>query len=380
MEFYKKNPFIKPVTFRLQDFNTGLLSPQEQFVKNLIAYAYFIFKAPIYILSSKEKFSQNEMFEMYQNLELYTYLDTKNPNLHTSLLGIFWDYEIIELQQHKDDPKVKPYFDAVLDFHDTIQKIDAIIEHKTPFEKSKLQLEVYFKQNNIKTEYLEVQEIELLFYSISSIILSNLALAALKDFSFINKHLPLLLIEENIKQLKHYLNPRLLTDVELQQLHQASFNWFEQNLQKILFFLEIENEYGLFDELRSKFLSILRLDRIAESVSELTNKSEQQSNLMITTPTSLNYPIRVFKTPEAYHFFDTCAKQLTSIQMISFLYRRMAEQQGLIYLKDKAFRDWFNEQDYPASLDYPTATYERAATEEREQLLGLLEQFYGLEK
>lgn len=376
MEFYKNNPFEKPIPYRLQAFNTSQLTAQQQFIKNLIAYVYYIHKDPIYTLeenSSKLKFSEDELLEMFQNLELYTYLEDGNPESITSLLGIYWEYEICNLLEYKEQPDIKTYFDAILDFNDTIEKIDAIIEDRTPFAKSKLHLEDYYKQNNIKTEYLDVDKIELLYYSIASNILDNLSLAAIRDLSFTNKPIPLLLIEDYIKQLNYYLNPKLLSYEDLQQLHQASFNWFEQNLSDILFFLEIEDD-ALFEELRTRFLSILKIEPTANTIEESKKKQEGLLNA------SVDYPIHVFKTAEAYDFFDTCAKQLTSIKTISFLYRRMAEQQKLIYLKDKAFRDWFNQKSYPVYIDYPTATYDRAATKEREELFGLMEEFYGKAK
>ena len=63
---------------------------------------------------------------------------------------------------------------------------------------------------------------------------------------------------------------------------------------------------------------------------------------------------------------------------ISFLYRKMAEKDNLIRVRDTEFRDWFTSCNYPAPLYSTTETYDRAHTEEREAFVELLYKKYIL--
>ena len=378
IDFYTTNPFKENLEFRINDFKNNKLSIHEQFVKNLIAYAYFEVKKPIYGYEDEyiNRFSQEELLDMYLSLELYFYEKEEGDELFSikSLISIFWEYEICCFLEDRYDEKFKDYFFTLLDYNSIIEKIDAVIEMKTPLDKDSIILKNYFLDQRIKIEMLHMEDINFSFHYIFSDIYTNMCTIALEKFSFEGVTLTQEVINENLNKLRYYLNPKLFSDDELKQLLTTSAKWFEQNLSDIIFFLDLDINTHIFNELREQFYSIF------DSTSSLPQNpnSNSTARTQIKVQPHDDYPVQVFKNAEAYHFFDSCAKQISSTKMLSFLYRKMYEIDHLIYLRDTEFRNWFNNQGYPISLDYPTDTYLRAATKERQEWMAIVEHFYKL--
>src|SRR5690606_20699308 len=94
--------------------------------------------------------------------------------------------------------------------------------------------------------------------------------------------------------------------------------------------------------------------------------------------TDIQYPKHIFSKPMAYLLFQEIASRMDKKSPISYLYRKMAEKDNLIRVRDTEFRDWFNNMDYPIQLHSTTETYERAFTPEREVFINLLYEKYQL--
>ncbi len=380
IDFYTTNPFKENLEFRINDFINNKLSVHEQFIKNLIAYAYFEVKKPIYSSDVEyiNRFSQEELLDMYLSLELYFYEKEEGDELFTtkSLISIFWEYEIGCFLEDRYDEKFKDYFFTLLDYSSIIEKIDAVIEVKTPLDKDSIILKNYFLDQQIKIELLQIDDISFSFYYIFSNIYSNMCATALEKFSFKGVSFTQEVMNENFNKLRYYLNPKLFSDEELKQLHITSAKWFEQNLSDIIFFLGLDINTNVFDELRTQFYAIF--DLTSPLPPNTTSISAEKGQLKAQP--NKDYPIHVFKNSEAFVFFDSCAQRITSTKMLSFLYRKMFEIDQLIYLRDTEFRNWFNQQNYPITLEYPTDTFSRVASKERQEWMAIVEHFYTLNK
>ena len=378
IDFYTTNPFKENLEFRINDFKNNKLSIHEQFVKNLIAYAYFEVKKPIYGYEDEyiNRFSQEELLDMYLSLELYFYEKEEGDELFStkSLISIFWEYEICCFLEDRYDEKFKDYFFTLLDYNSIIEKIDAVIEMKTPLDKDSIILKNYFLDQRIKIELLQIDVISFSFYYIFSNIYSNMCATALEKFAFEGVSFTQEVMNENFNKLRYYLNPKLFSDEELKQLHNTSAKWFEQSLSDIIFFLGLDINTNVFDELRKQFYAILNLTTPLPPNTTSISAEKVQLKVQLNN----DYPIHVFKNSEAYHFFDSCAQRISSTKMLSLLYRKMFEIDNLIYLRDTEFRNWFNQQNYPLNLDYPTDTFSRVASKERLEWMAIVEHFYKL--
>jgi hypothetical protein len=80
-----------------------------------------------------------------------------------------------------------------------------------------------------------------------------------------------------------------------------------------------------------------------------------------------NYPRSIFVSQKYYNFFCLLADQVTSLKQLSFIFRQMSEKEEpkMIVVKDKQFRDWFNDQPFYIKLDEATSTYPNAKNEDR---------------
>jgi hypothetical protein len=80
-----------------------------------------------------------------------------------------------------------------------------------------------------------------------------------------------------------------------------------------------------------------------------------------------DYPRSIFASQECYDFFCLLVHQATTSKQLSFIFRQMSEKENpvLIVVKDKAFRDWFNEQPFQMKAEEATSTHPNAKNEDR---------------
>jgi hypothetical protein len=72
------------------------------------------------------------------------------------------------------------------------------------------------------------------------------------------------------------------------------------------------------------------------------------------------------------------ADQATNPKQLSFIFRQMSEKEEsqMIVVKDKPFRDWFNEQSFPLKVNEATSTYVNAKSEDRIWLYNTAKKLY----
>jgi hypothetical protein len=80
-----------------------------------------------------------------------------------------------------------------------------------------------------------------------------------------------------------------------------------------------------------------------------------------------NYPKFIFASQKDYDFFCLLASKATTSKQLSFIFREMSEKEKppMVVVKDKQFRDWFNEQPFEMNLEGYTATYQNSINSDR---------------
>jgi hypothetical protein len=138
--------------------------------------------------------------------------------------------------------------------------------------------------------------------------------------------------------------------------------WFREKMydrKKRLYWKRTPNTYLLIEE----YIEELKQEvDPPKQMQETENKATAKEFM-----SAENYPRSIFVSQTYYNFFCLLADQATNLKQLSFIFRQMSEkeQPKMIVVKDKQFRDWFNDQPFYIKLDEATSTYPNAKNEDR---------------
>jgi hypothetical protein len=148
----------------------------------------------------------------------------------------------------------------------------------------------------------------------------------------------------------------------IKEFIRALIAWFKEEMydrKKRLCWQKTPNTYLLIEEFIEELKQVIEQPKPIEQLEivELVNQNV----------TVENYPKFIFASQKDYNFFCLLANQATTFKQFSFLYRQMSEQEMpmMIVVKDKPFRDWFNGESFPRSLENCTETFQKSEHPDR---------------
>lgn len=349
---YPDNPYKRPEHFRLVPENDDDASYYKLFIKNMVAA--LAFQVMGRDLAGQVKiYDQEYIYRKYQGGDLKM-VDFDGE--HISPVESFMGWELSVLKEF-NTPEALKY----KDFLWRSEKIFRSIDRSVNFEFLKRDFTEF--QMYIYPTLGMVQSVNLKDIHLNFLIIEDILVRAIKKQLIDNMKVDKLIdprFDDYLFNLSHHLNNDLL-DIELRNgLKSLSVNYFNQMVREVLFIIGLKNNQGELNQLKEHY---------AQAIGYTVPKTIEEP---------IDYPRHIFTKPEAYLLFHDLASKLTKKSPISFLYRRMAEKDNLIHVRDTEFRDWFQSCGYPAELHSTTETYVRAHTEEREVFLELLYKKYNL--
>ena len=348
---YSSNPFEEPLCYRLIVDNKHDSNYYQLFIKNMIAAIHY---QDFQLAHSRgEGFTQTDLYRKFTQGNLQIELE----NSHSfSPIHYFCELELQALS-HEQLPEAKAYCKFLKDFQPLLKRIDCCVNYVHQSNKV-VDIEDYMHQNIGKVPYLDTSSLRDTFRHL------EYQLAKILQHQFIaHQEINLLPIDEFSKEITtvHYLLHHEFIDKTTQdQLKSIVYKWVKQLLRHMYF------EMDLLGEEKSMFSF---LHAFQQGIAYQIDSAETQQ---------ISYPKIIFTQPQAFLLFDALAKELTHQAPISFVYRTMQEIDGFIRVRDKEFRAWYNQQNYPTPLHSVTITLAQSSTEERKAYLKLLYTQYGL--
>ena len=346
MKFFSNNPYEGDLNGLITSLTQDILPPYERFVKHFIAYIYFYHLGGLWNPDQHKIDSPERLYELY--LLGYLKIRTFDPHYH-SPLAEFQRFEIETLDAIGKDYN-RDYY-AFIDASGTVcERLDALIDNR-PYPT--LSFETYTKDSLEPQNIAEVKKIVALFQELQDQFYRDVRLNLLRNFNL--HHFEAKNYSGLVKHLCFYLTSALLSKPDQQHIQQLAINWLDYLIDHSVFHYNTTKIPEGFQALKQLFSSRLNLPLHHPRDAE-------------TTP----YPESIFASAPAYLLFKAYAEMHTTKICISYLYRRMYEEDKLILVKDTLFREWFNRQDYPIKLLTATETYTKAETAERKAHVDLL--------
>ena len=138
--------------------------------------------------------------------------------------------------------------------------------------------------------------------------------------------------------------------------------WLREEMyerKKSLYWLKTPNTYLVIEEFIEELRQVIEQPK---QVAQYETKALENQSVVIE-----NYPKFIFASQKGYDFFSLLANQATTPKQLSFIFRQMSEKEKplMIVVKDKAFRDWFNRESFPLTLENFTQTYDKSINADR---------------
>ena len=329
-------------TFRVNQINDDGTNVKEVFEANLVNYIY-----------QYKRFSDNREYDVFIDsawiYDQYTkgqlQVEDDEFNGEESPCTEFVRFELNNFL-FESDPKCKIYF-AFLETHEnTFRVIDRLINHYYSNSKAKDSFED-FASNKLQMGVINFKVLETAFNNLERRIIKTTILDLIHFLQFQEK----MGYEKEISQvfdMEYFLNPALIQDpVELKNYREILKAWVNKIGQDLKYNLNLPSVPPI----------------VLWMAAEMDGKNQPAVIEMETK----DYPKYIFAHYNAYHLFDTLAKEMTSHPQISFLFRQMSEKEkpALIVTENSNFIKWFNQQEYSLTLDYPTKTYDLSKTDDR---------------
>ena len=350
---YNSNPFEEPDIYRLTPESDDDAGRYALFIKNLIAALYYQdFNVQNFWPYREGEKSQGQLYEQYLkgNLKIIDFDDEPISPLIT-----FLDIELDGLK-NEQMPEAKEYINFLTAHKKVFACIDRAVNYN--FGKEYIDYSHYIYDKMGKLDYLEYSEISRKFKSIQFTLVNQLKRQLIANLEI--QELNHVDLKEDLDALGFYLNNELINSKTTLDIKKHTVQWFGQLLRHMGFGIGWHDYKGFFDDAKELCSQTIGYTAPAPNVSDI------------------QYPQHIFSNPNAYLLFHALASRMDKKSPISFLYRKMAEKDNLIRVRDKEFRDWFNGCSYPATLHTTTETFERAFTAEREVFLDLLYEKYQL--
>jgi hypothetical protein len=148
----------------------------------------------------------------------------------------------------------------------------------------------------------------------------------------------------------------------IKEFIRAIIAWLREKMydrKKRLYWKRTPNTYLLIEEF---------IEELKQEVDPPKQMQQAESKATAKEFMSVeNYPRSIFASQKYYAFFCLLADQATNLKQLSFIFRQMSEKENpkMIVVKDKAFRDWFNEQPFQMKAEEATSTHPNAKNEDR---------------
>ncbi|QSS96393.1 hypothetical protein [Psychroflexus sp. ALD_RP9] len=347
---YNQNPFEETLSFRLEDYKRNRLSIAQQFVKNLIAYCFYIDEIDTYY-DYEETDSIDNQYDYLNYFYEGKFMAKLFNDAIASPITAFAEHEIFALDTILTDAQ-SDYYNFLTSRTSLMHITDQLINKPDINSEG---FEYYLYENRLKRNEIDDEEIKVLFDRFLKILKSMIIENLLNHFSLENLDLDLNRYKPLFRDFKYHLNPKLLNESELIEFQNACLRWYDQLIQHFVFKYQLEDCEDHLQILRKSFVALL-------IIKPETNTKDED----------IKFPEQIFKTAKAYLLFKTYAEIHKTKICISYLYRRMYEKDKLILVKDTLFREWFNRQDYLIKLLSVTETYDKAHTAERQAHVDLL--------
>ncbi len=264
----------------------------------------------------------------------------------------------IEGLKNSEYPEIQNYLAYLKQHKKAYRRIDRAVDYR-PGSPELIEIERFITEDMGSITYFNFTDLDRELFNLEN------SLARYYAQHFIGElELPVVYafppVADSIKAVRHLVNSAYLSISTQNDLKRLLCRWVRQLTNHLIYTLDLST--GDFDQ-----------ENFMQHFAQAIHYQPQSS-----TSKAINYPTAIFSCPQAYLLFHAIAQKADNQTTLSYVYRRMQEKDQLIIPRDYDFRTWYNQQDYPRSLDYTTQTFSKSFSKEREFFVDLLYEQYGL--
>ncbi len=351
-DLYDYNPFEREIDEDIINTPKDPEAYHQLFIKRMLAALEFqnFTVSDLEIPMSKRKF----LWQKYQrgNLEVLGF-----DGFWSSPLTEHCELEIEGLK-NSEYPEIQNYLAYLKQHKKAYRRIDRAVDYR-PDSPELIDIGRFITENMGELSYLNYAELRdklvnlerYLAKYFAQYFIGELVLPVVYDFP---------LVADSIKAVSHQVNNAYLTTATQNDLKQLLCRWVRQLTNHLIYKLDLSA--ADFDQ-----------EDFMQHFGQAIHYQPQSSSSK-----AIHYPTAIFSCSQAYLLFHAIAQKADNQTTLSYVYRRMQEEDQLIIPRDYEFRNWFNQQGYPLYLDYTTQTLAKSFSKERQFFLDLLYEQYGL--
>ncbi|TXK71923.1 hypothetical protein [Mesonia sp. HuA40] len=274
-----------------------------------------------------------------------------------SFMEKFCNIEIEDLSD-LEQPEIRNYRDYLKQHIEAYRRIDSAVDYR-PDSPELIGIERFITENMGSIDYFNFTDLRDELYYLEQNFANYYAQHFIGELE-----LPVVYafpsVVDKIKAIRHLVNSAYLTTATQNDLKRLLCRWVRQLTNHLIYKLDLSA--ADFDQ--EDFMQ-----HFAQAIHYQPQSSSSKA---------IHYPTAIFSCSQAYLLFHAIAQKANNQTTLSYVYRRMQEEDQLIIPRDYEFRTWYNQQDYPLNLEYTTQTLAKSFSKEREFFLDLLYEQYGL--